>query len=289
MKSILLLTDFSEASHNALQFVCSFFSDTVVDIHLLCAYPTEPDGFHSRKHISRTAQAAFSDQLLALVTDLRRQQTTNWHSFRSTARPGSLLAVVQNELTMESYDYVVVGAKKTGTNELFGNSATTLVRQLRANVLVVPVNAKPRAIRNVVLAIDFASLKNCRLLCPVKDIVALKAALLTLLTIDTPDKNIISAEQESRIREFLAPIDPVVAHWTAPTAKEGIRAYLADRQVDFLITIPKHKGWTEVLTGSSGSRSLAFTPPVPLLALYDDGSSDRPRLLEDMSTMDHAL
>jgi hypothetical protein len=56
MKKILLLTDLSEASRNALTFARSFFSDTVADFHLLCVYPITsgngiiPCSFSKRPH-----------------------------------------------------------------------------------------------------------------------------------------------------------------------------------------------------------------------------------------------
>lgn len=289
MKKILVLTDFSEASRNALQFARSFFGDTVAEFHLLCVHPVETDVFYSTHHVARTATTAFAEQLSDLVAELRREATTDWHTFRSSARPGNLPDVVRRYIDADSYDYIVIGAKKDGTNELFGNSATALIRQVSANVLVVPVDARPQLIRRVVLATDFASLNNCKLLCPVKEFVALKGSTLTLLTIDTPGKKVIQAERETRIRQFLSPIEPAVARLQAPTARLGIDAYLAGHPVDLLVTIPKHRGWADTLTGNSVTRSLAFMPPVPLLTLYDDGSSDQPRLIDDLSNLDYAL
>lgn len=289
MKKILLLTDFSEASRNALAYCRSFFGDTVADFHLICAYPVEVDHFYTQKHVAQTARTAFTDQLHDMVTELRHQTDNDWHTFRSSARPGTLLDVVNQAVDAEPYDYVVIGAKKDGTNELFGNSATALVRQLKANVLVVPVDARPEPVRRVVIATDFDHLQNCKLLCPVKDLVTLKGATLVLLTIDTPGKKVIHLQQEVHIRQFLKPVEPELTRLQATTAKKGIDAYLAGHPVDLLVTIPQHKGWTDVLTGNSLTRSLTYAPPVPLLTLFDDGRTDHPKLVDDLSNIDYAL
>lgn len=289
MKKILLLTDFSEASHKALEFVRSLFSDTVADFHLLCVYPVEADGFYSPKHVAETVHTAFVSQLRDVVTELRKQSAIDWHTFRSSAMPGKLIEIVRKSLDAEAYDLVVIGAKKDGTNELFGNSATTLIRQLNANVLVVPFDATIKPLGRIVLAIDFANLKSCKLLCPLKELVSLKGATLTLLTIDTPGKKAIRLEREVRIRQFLAPIEPTVARFQAADARKGIDEYLAGHSVDLLVTIPKHKGLNDILTGNSITRSLAYMPPIPMMTLYDDGSSDQLRLIEDLSNLDYAL
>jgi len=289
MKKILLLTDFSEASRQALTYARAFFGDTVADFHLLCAHPVEPDSFYGAKHVSTTARTAFADALCDLVASLRREAANDWHTFRSSACPGPLLDAVTDALSNETYDYVVIGAKKDGTNELFGNTATTLVRYLNANLLVVPVDSQIRPIRRVVLATDFASLTDCKLLCPVKDIVTLKGATLTLLTIDTPHKQVVTTEQELRIRQFLTPVEPRTARLEAPTARQGIDAYVAGHPIDLLISIPKHKGWTDILASNSVTRSLVFAPAVPTLTLYDSGSRDKPQAIDDLSNLDYAL
>lgn len=289
MKKILLLTDFSEASHNALHYIRSFLSDTVADIHLLCAYPLETDGFYEPAYVAQTAKNAFSDQLEDIVAGLRREAVNDWHTFRATARAGSLLEAVQAMIGADQYDLVVVGAKKDGTSELFGNSATTLVRQLRVNVMVIPADALPHPVSHVVLAADFANLRNCKLLLPLKELVTLKGARLTMLTVDVPQKGVIRPEQELRIRSFLKPISPLVAHVQADKPKLGIRQFVDTHPVDLLVIIPRHKNWQDVLTGASVTRSLAFVPPVPMITLYDDGRSDQPVLINDLSHLDYAL
>ena len=289
MKKILLLTDFSEASRNALAFARSFFSDTVVDFHLFCAKSLEINNMNSPANVAQATRTSYADQLHQVVTELRREATNDWHTFRSSALPGKPLDGVEQALNAEVYDYVVIGPQPDETNELFGNSAITLVRQLRANVLVVPDNARPRPVHQVVLAADFARLKNSKLLGPVKEFVTLKGAALTLLSINTPNKDVLHAEREASILQFLKPIVPNLVQMRFPNAKRGIDAYLAAHPVDLLVTIPKYNDRTEALTSSRVTRLRAFTPAVPLLTLYDDGHSDLPQLIEDLSNADCAL
>lgn len=291
MKKILLLTDFSTASCNALRFARSLFSDTVADFHLLSAHPAEPnDGFDSRP-VAEVGHSTYADQLHATVMGLRREATNDWHTFRSSDKPGHPLRVIEQAIKAEGYDFVVIGPQPDDddTNVLFGNSTIALIRQLRANVMVVPVNALMRPIRHVVLAADFANLKNCKLLGPVKEFVLLKGADLTLLTIDMPDEDAIRIEREAHIRQFLLPVEPTIARLKATSAKEGIDAYLNGHPVDLLVTIPQRESRTDALTGSSVIYSSAHMPPVPLLRIYDDGSNDLPEQVDDISSINHTF
>ena len=289
MKKILLLTDLSEVSRNTLQFARSFFSDTLVDFHLLCVHPAEPNSQHNPILAVKLPRSPYADQLTGVVSELRREVTNDWHTFRSTACPGQLSEVVQRLLEAERYDFVVVGTNPGDANESFGNGAIALIRQLNANVLVVPVDAHPRLVRQVVLAADFANLDNAKLLNPVKELVTLKGAALILLTIDTPGKDIIYMEREAHIRQFLAPVVPTIARLRADSAKQGVDAYLAGHPVDLLATIPRRNGGTEALTEDSATHAQPFSPPVLLLTLYDDGSNDHPQPVNEQSAMEYAL
>ncbi len=141
MKKLLLLTDFSEASRHALDYARSFFSDTVADFHLLCVYPPESTAAYSPIYSHGASHTAYTDQLNDILIQLRREATTNWHTYRSAVCPGTWLDIIGKSLDMEPYDVVVMGAQKDGTSTLFGRSATALTRQLNANVMVVPVDA----------------------------------------------------------------------------------------------------------------------------------------------------
>lgn len=271
MKKILILTDFSEAASNALAFASSFFGDAVADFHLLCVHPAESEGFYSLLYGIESSQKDYPRQLNEILVTLQQESTTDWHTFRAAVCPGDWLDVVEKSLILEPYDFIVIGSQMNGELTFFGTRAETRIRQLKANMLVVPVDAITGTLRRVVLAADFAKL-DVKLLNPLKELVALKGASLTLLAIETPDQAVIHLEKEVNIRRFLAPIEPTVARLTAINVKEGINTFLLDHSTDLLVTIPHHKGWAGNLTGSSETNAQIYPLPIPLLRLYDERS-----------------
>lgn len=283
MKKILLLTDLSEASRHALRFARSFFSDTVADFHLLCVHPPALYGSPGFVYTTKPSTTACADQLRAILSELHREATTNWHTFRSSDCPGDWLEVVRKSLEMERYDFVIFGANEDGTPELFGDSTTAWARHLNANVLVVPVHAPVRPVRRVVLATDFARLKNCKLLSPVKEIVLFKGAMLTLLSIDTPDREKVPIDKEIHIRTFLAPVDPTVGHVKAANTLLGLNAYIDRHSVDLLVVLPNGKAPVGSPADSPEIQRETYRLPVPLLTLFDDGSNDLPQRINALA------
>ena len=82
MKKILL-TGLSEASRNALRFTRSFSIDTLVDFHLLCVHPAESGSQRNPILAVKPRQFIYADQLTAVVSELRREATNDWHTYRS--------------------------------------------------------------------------------------------------------------------------------------------------------------------------------------------------------------
>lgn len=284
MKKILLLTDFSEASQNALNFTHSLFRDITSHFHLLYPYSTGDEG--SLTPINATGRLTYPAQLQDTVVG---KGTDTRHTFHTPGLGGQPVDLIKQSIAEESYDVVVIGPTENSTDTVFGHNAIELVRKLKANILVVPAHAQPKPIEQIVLAIDFATLTNYQLLDPVLELVQHKSATLILLTVDTPGKRVIHVEQESHIRQYLSPIEPTIAREKAPSAKEGIDAYLATHQVDLLVTMPRYSNRSKSSTDGNPLPLLAkaFSPAVPLLTLYDE--REPPRLIEDLSNLDFAL
>lgn len=287
MKKILVLTDFSASSRNAFQFARSFFSDASADFHLL--YPHLADGIEPPDFVAQMTQLAHETPQAPAATGLPSQDRTDWHTFRSSSKLGKPFDTVQQSIDAEHYDLVVIGPDEAVTDDLFGNSAIALIRLLKANVLVVPADARPKTVQQIVLAIDFAELTNHRLLDPLKELVLLKGATLTLLNIGIPGKKTISVAQETLLRAYLLPIDPTIASLSAVSAKQGIDAYLGEHTVDLLVTMPTYKGPLQPTSAHSHVRAHAFTPPVPLLTLYAHNDTSMLQHIEDLSNLDFAL
>ncbi len=284
MKKILLLTDFSEASQNALNFIHSFFSDTASHVHLLYPYPRGNEDSLIPINVIGRNRPVYTGQLQDMVVG---DGTDTRQTFHTSGLAGQPVDLIRHSVEDKMYDFVVIGPTEDSTDTVFGHHAIELVRKLKANILVVPASAQPKPVQQIVLAIDFATLTNYQLLDPVLELVQHKSATLILLTVATPGKRVIHVEQESHIRQYISPIDPTIAHVKASSAKEGIDAYLASHPVDLLVTMPRYSNRSKSSKDGNPLLAKAFSPAVPLLTLYDD--REPPMFIEDLSNLDFAL
>ncbi|GAA4447402.1 hypothetical protein GCM10023189_03770 [Nibrella saemangeumensis] len=270
MKKILLLTDFSKASKKAILFAQTLFSDAASEFHLLHSYTVDTSGSFGDTTFHQEAEKQVRQQLNSLLSEITTQPVPDHHRYLTRTYPNTTVDAVEWILSKEHFDYVVLGATGRGNNEYFGSVATSIIRTVKTSVLVVPETVPSRPVQRVVLATDYHSVNHLRSLRPLKELLTMKGANLTFLTINGPEHDNSSVSEKSQ--QFAAYFDTINTDAFSIRNNEverGIDEYLATHPVDLLVTVPHHRSLLDLVTGRSITRKLAYKPRVPLLTVYD--------------------
>ncbi|GAB4030200.1 universal stress protein [Spirosoma gilvum] len=270
MKKILLPTDFSAASKNAIRHALRYFSKTPVEFVLLNACGTtlgvSPDGLALYADLTEQVEA----NLRKLADGLASGSGDTNCQFRTVAMAVEPDLAINMMLQTEHFDWVVVGATGSDRAITFGSLATALVRSNRCNVLVVPATSQSGPLLNVVFATDYQPLgiANAKTL---HDLVDSHHAQLTFLTIlsedamkSAPDK----VDREAFQARFadLYTLEAIESHMGLQV---GIESYVESNYVDLLVTVSHHRSLLDLLLDRSTTRRLAYKPIVPLAVLAD--------------------
>ncbi|GAB2515533.1 universal stress protein [Spirosoma aerophilum] len=272
MYKILVLTDFSAASRHALSFAQALFADTAADFCLTNAFPFEPEMSYGGAFWLEEEQHETKKNLRHLQESMTQLPQPVYHTYRTMIILGEPVQAVDRLLTQEHFDLIVLGTTGMGKNALFGSVATGMIRQAKANVLVVPTSAPIRPLEQLVLATDYQSVNDAGSLALLTGIASRKAATLTLLTIENPNEPTSQPSEGSRqyVLQALEGVRTIPYAIHDDDVLHGINAYLDLHTVDVLVMLPHHKGFFDVIRNKSVSRSVAYQPRVPLLTLYDE-------------------
>ncbi|WP_080059139.1 universal stress protein [Spirosoma aerolatum] len=252
MKKILLPTDFSAASKNAIQHALRYFSKTPVEFVLLNAcgntLGVSPDGLALYADLTKQVEANLQ-KLAEELTSANRDTNCQFRTVAMAVEPDLAISMM---LQAEHVDWVVVGATGSEKTIRFGSVATALVRANRCHVLVIPATSQPGPLLNVVLATDYQPLgfAGAKAL---QDLVGNHHAQLTFLTIlakdamtSAPDKAIREAFQ-SRFAD-LNTTEVIESH---VGLQAGISNYVESHYVDLLVTASHHRSLLDVLLNRS--------------------------------------
>lgn len=270
MKRILLATDFSEASEHAIRYALNVLGYVPCDCTLLHAFPIQTESY-APFYEPEVVQQRSLEMLESLGQQLKGERNYRWHRFSSETYPGNPINVLQHISEKQHFDWIVVGASGRGLSPWLGSTSSNLVREVKANSMIVPANAPIRPLQHIVIATDYESISSPDVFEPVRLLAANNLSQLTLLCVLNADEKMAtpSAEAQFKLRTFFGEV-PLVTHFVEhKSPAEGIEGFLLQRPADLLVTVPKHRSWADAILGRSVTRQLVHHISIPLIALYD--------------------
>lgn len=163
MKHILLPTDFSENSWNAITYALTLFKDDHCTFHLLNTYT--PVIYHVEYVLGYPAQFGLGDairntaqeNLKKLIVRISKTFENNpKHKFQTMARFDTFISGLKNVLDTHSIDLIVMGTKGvTGAEEvLFGTNTVHAINAVKCPILAIPSGFKFESPHEVLFPTD---------------------------------------------------------------------------------------------------------------------------------------
>ena len=149
MKNILLPTDFSDNSLNAIRYAIQLFENDDCTFHLFNAYTPvvydltyvllSPAQFGLRDPIRAASQEGLDELIKELLNEFGSNPN---HKFETIARFETLIAGIKELIVERNIDLVIMGTKgATGAKKiLFGSNTVQVFREIKFPVLAIPSN-----------------------------------------------------------------------------------------------------------------------------------------------------
>lgn len=272
MSTIIILTDFSDSSRNALQYAASFSCDrAAADLLLLNIYTVPPS--YSGEALSLAAvRDAVADSGRLLQEELEwAQGQFPGISFRHRAVAGNFIASLQEQISQEQAGLLVMGSPAG-----YGEMNQWDVDSLHALTdLTIPVLTVPRAVQyHPILHIAFACLPSTidahSPFAAIRQLLAVTGAQLHVVTVEVPGQ----AYQEGAL-EGISLLhgelqEPGTAYHsiTETHVVNAIAHFVEEQHIDLLLVMPGRHGLWYNLFHKSHTRQLARLNLIPVIALH---------------------
>ncbi len=269
MKTIFIVTDFSDASHNASRYgieLADFFGAGVVLFNAYSVPVSIPETYVviDPGDIRKSAE----EKLQAEVLKLRKSTS---QKIEILAEEGVAADIIIS--TAKKYDdcLVVCGMKGEGKSikKVFGSTVTALARKSSIPMLVVPSDAIYAPIHNIALASDIDIETDIHTVDMLQDIGEKSGAKLYVVRVikDTMDEVQELMNRSERMRHHLKSLDPEFVFPHSNNIGEALQDFVKEYNVQLLAMIPHHHNIMERLLFHSETKQLIFHTHVPLLVL----------------------
>ena len=279
MKNILLPTDFSKNSLNAMFYAITLFKDMPCKFYLLNVFKipyvtNEVLMEHDAGQLALVEQEQFDTSkkgMKNILKKLKLKSSVN-HNFELLSDYNFFINSVKNYIKDKNIDLIVMGTKgATGAKEIFmGSNTGDVIMKTECNVLAVPENAVFKVPEEITFPTDFRIPYKKEDLTPLIEIAKMYQSNIRVLLFS--DKGDINEEQKLNKKELkkqFVKINHTYHTLTNTDFEVALNCFTQSRgNIDMIALIAKHYNFFQRLFFKPKVEELSFHTKIPLLILH---------------------
>lgn len=277
MKHILLPTDFSDHSWNAITYAIPLFEDEHCVFHLLHTYTPViynveyvlgyPAQFGLGDAIRDTAQNNLKD----LVKKINVQFSNNpKHKFETLVRFNTLISGIKEFMEEHTLDLIVMGTKgATGAKEvLFGSNTVHIFKEIECPVLAIPSDFKYESPQEILFPTDLEVTYNNISLQLVIDIALMHNSRVNGMHVSTGyELTKGQIKNKSDLKNLFKSTSYLFHELASMNVTDGINEFQMKSKINLLVMINNKHSFFENVFFQSKLNQIGFHLDIPFLVI----------------------
>ena len=277
MKTILIATDFSEASHNASLYGIELAGILDAKVILFSAYqvPSPLPALNvsiSEYGVMKDTEQKLADEAGLIIQDYKIE-------IERVCEHGEAEKAINNIAKEKKADFIIIGMKGTGKNfrKVFGSNATALAMTTEVPLIVVPEEAKFTAPKTIVFASDINADTDLHSLDDlIKFTQLFKSKLYVVQVIKNENEERFEmSDIPQELRKVVEISDTSFQYPVDTDIRHALNEFIQEHHADILVMMPHKHEWLERLFRKSETKDMIFHTHVPLLVLPEVSSKSQ--------------
>lgn len=279
MKRILMLTDFSENSWNAIRYALSMFKNIdctfyLLTVNLLPSYTGAQTSVRInqeklRKSVLKQSEADLQDLLKRVEKSLPNSK----HRFVTNAVYGSFVDTVKKSVANYNIELIVMGTKgASGLKKIIvGSNTAAVISKVDCPLLAVPENATYEKPREITFVTDFKVAYGHKMLNTLKEIVTLNNTSLSILNVLEKGKD-FNDEQTSNKRyltDYLNNLEHGLYTLSNAEVDEAVQCFVESRNVHMIVMVAKDRSFLQKILIKPTVKNISYHIEIPFLVLHE--------------------
>lgn len=277
MKSILLPTDFSKNSENAINYAMALFKEVPCDFYLLNVQKAsafisdDMMVMASSATIYQTIVDVSKKSLTNLIAKIQKKYHNEKHTFHSVVDYDNFVDSINQMVINNQIDLIVMGTKGASGLEkvVFGSNTVHVMQRCIAPVLAIPDGCLFTNLDRIAFTTNNLTLHTIEELKPLKDLLMLYGSKLNVLHFDDLEG---TSNQKKENKLFLK------KHFSDVTTYENIDSYSKDlyktlagyihaNDIKLIALMRRKHSFLERLFTRHPEETLAFNIDIPFLVM----------------------
>lgn len=202
MKNILIPTDFSANSLNAIRYALDYFANIPVNFYVLHVMENHKgrEGVLKQGNSIIFPMADCKRQLDAQIKTCHLLAKSPFQRFFPLLEEGRLIETIRQYVGEKEIDYIVMGTKGTSNesqNEI-GSNTCEVITKVKCPVLVIPEHAVFKGIKNTGFLTDYNCLYRNKVISTLSETLELQNAALRILHSRMPNALLTPAQVDNK-------------------------------------------------------------------------------------------
>lgn len=280
MKNVLLPTDFSENSWNAIKYALHFFEKAKCNFYLL--------------HVNRLSTIAVDDtsyvmtqeviedmyvkpskeKLKQVLKRISKGFTKNEkHKFYTITDNNFFIESIRKQVEEKQIDVIVVGTKgATGLKKyIVGSNTGDIITKVHCTTLVIPENTTYKKPKEIAFPTDYSLLYNLEILEPISEMLdAFKSSLRVLhISKKKEDLNISQQKNKELLEDYFNSHEHSFHFLTDKKVEDAIQCFVQSRDIDMIAMVAKNLNYFQKILFHPTVEEISYHTDVPFLVLHE--------------------
>lgn len=273
MKTILIPTDFSENSWNAMQYAAKLFQKETCKYILVNAYQVITPSIDAISVNYSNEFVKLSES--GLQEELKKFKKLAHHHnswFETLSNYGEISSVVKEMTDEISFDFIIMGTKgASGISEvLMGSNTASIIESVNCPILCIPENVVFKLPQKIVFAADYKKIADENILTPLLQLAenyTTEIAIVNIRNDEAVPVNIKESEEGFSLHGFLNQMPHDFYTQYAENVEEGLQGFIKEKNADMIVMLKRRHSFLERLFIKSNSKKMAFHTEIPLLVI----------------------
>ncbi len=266
MKTVLIATDFSNASRNASSYGIALARAIDAGVFLFNSYKVPTSAAGLNVNISRYDVMMQTEKRLLDEANMLDAENKEIKIICDEGLPEDAIIKIANE---KKVDFIITGMKGKGKNlkKIFGSTATSLSKKANIPVIIVPEDAIYKTPETIVFASDTPATDNEIPVLLTSIARLFKSKLYVVKVIKHNDREWFEIPEHIQQKTDGESIEALFQYPGGADIRHALNDFIANNDGDMLVMMPHKHEWIERLFKKSETKDMIFHTKIPLLVL----------------------
>ncbi|TXG35733.1 universal stress protein [Seonamhaeicola maritimus] len=283
MKTILLPTDFSKNSLNAINYATELFKNEVCEFYILNVQKASSFISDDMMVVSSSATIystlidAAKKSITNIISSIKLREDNDKHQFHSIVDYDNFIDSINQTSEKHQVDLIIMGTKGASGLQrvLFGSNTARVMQRCHTPVLAIPEGCKYAPLNKIAFTTNHINLFTIDELQILKTVLHLCGSKLYVLHV--ADEHHLAQKQLQNMNFFDAYF-PDAEHDFIDVNKKDmfdtVHQYILDNDIDILSMISEKHSFLERLFTRHALETFAFSIDVPFLVVESSNKSE---------------